>query len=102
MATRLMLILGLFGLSAFGCAQNPTNCEQAACDGETQMCVLLGSDTLEPSRAVCEPILAGCEDDHTCSCLDTEIEDDSSERFCFDTGGCTVNAGVIELICPGG
>jgi len=85
-----------------GCVSEPASCAEAACDGTTEMCVFFGSDTLEPSTADCRPIVEGCEDDRSCECLDQSIEADSSLRFCFDAGGCTVNDGVIELVCPGG
>ncbi len=95
-----MLLLTLVTL--IGCSAEPTTCEEAACDGETQMCVLFGSDTLAPDTASCQPITTGCAQDRTCDCLDDNLDEDDNGRFCFDTGGCTVNGGVLELVCPGG
>ena len=87
---------------AAACSFEPTTCVEANCDGETEMCVLAGSDTFEPDSASCQPIVEGCEEDPTCECLDGVLSADEGNRFCFDAGGCTENNGVVELVCPGG
>ncbi len=103
MKIRGWLVVAVMVLSgALACAVEPETCAAAACDGATEMCVFYGSDTLEPSVARCEPVVDACSEDRTCTCLETEVDEDSSYRFCLDAGSCTEQDGVVELVCPGG
>lgn len=98
----LLALLSLLTMSLAACPGEPTSCEEAACDGETEMCVLFGSDTLEPPSASCQPLPVACEDDPTCACLDQNTGEDEANRFCLDTGGCSVEGDVLMVVCPGG
>ena len=99
---RTRLPIGIWALFVLGCTSEPRTCDEAACNGATEMCVLFASDTFAPNEATCQPILAGCEADRTCTCIDAAIGEEGALRFCFDVGGCTLNGEVLEVICPGG
>lgn len=85
MRTALLLLLA-------ACSSEPRSCEEAACDGATEWCRFLGSDTLAPSTASCELLPNDCPDPATCDCV---LEPDAF-------GTCEVVDGVVEVVIPGG
>lgn len=89
------VVVALALAAAAGCSGTPSSCEEAACDPETEICRLFGSDTLEPSTASCAEIPAPCADDLSCDCLLAQ-EGEGSIATCEESGG------VFRVIYPGG
>lgn len=99
---RPLLCLRLLPLligAAIGCA------EDDACDPETEIEVLYGSDQGGvPSTTVCEVAPATCGEQPDCACLEGQMLDNGLRLdFCLEEGSCGAeDDGVVAIVCPGG
>lgn len=97
---RLFVMLGGAALGvALGCGE-----ENVACDPETEIEVLYGSDISdEPPVTACEVAPASCGDAPSCACLEGQMLDNGLQLdFCLEEGSCELEDGVVAIVCPGG
>lgn len=91
LSSCVMIVLGL--VAASGCAPGPSSCAEAGCDPATEFCLLLGSDTPEPSSASCRVYPDACAEAPTCECL---LEDQDPIATCEE------DMGAFSIVIPGG
>ncbi len=102
--------LGMVGLvlwSSLGCGSGDEPSGDCEGCGADEYCVEYGSDVAdEPSLFRCVALPTACEDEPTCTCLESVDDADSnmsvSLAFCLDLGTCQAPMGIPEVVCPGG
>jgi hypothetical protein len=92
-AARALLLVA--AVATVACSFEPSTCDEAACDAETEYCRLFGSDTPAPSSASCVALPEECAEAPDCACM-LAAEDENSIATCDDSGD------VVVMTVPGG
>ena len=96
---RWSLLFVLVGLAVSGCSQGPASCDEAACDGAAEFCLVTGTDVpFESTGFTCQPLPAACTTTPTCECLRTSPEAICAAPPC----ACDETGDVVEVTIPGG